>query len=267
MEGMSEAVTSKPGAAAVASLQRGVDMSCVSAEAADRKRRLDGPGSDAPPDGLKLNLGCGPVQPIGWANIDGSRRAWLASRFGWLDDLLVRAHLISPTEFGTMVKVHDLLKPLPYTDESVSSIYSGELWEHFELPDAVRLTLECRRVLAPGGVLRICVPDGAAFWRRYLEIYDEEMARPSGARAADRLRDHVQLYFHDIATRRIWLGSLGHIHKWQFDEVQLVQLLREAGFVEVGRMRFHESRIPDIERVERSDFLIVEGVKPVRARA
>jgi hypothetical protein len=27
-------------------------------------------------------------------------------------------------------------------------------------------------------------------------------------------------------------------------------------------MRFHESRISDIERVERSDFLIVEGIKP-----
>jgi predicted SAM-dependent methyltransferase len=213
------------------------------------------------PSRPKLNLGCGPVQPSGWVNIDGSRRAWLAARFGWLDRLLVQAHLLARTEFSPMVRVHDLKKPLPFADNSVSCIYSGEVWEHFELPDSMRLTRECRRVLAPGGVLRICVPDGAAFWRRYLEIYDEEMAKPAGARTANRLRDHVQLYFNDIATRRIWLGSLGHVHKWQFDEAQLLQLFHDAGFVEVRRMPFHESRIGDVERVERSDFLIVEGVK------
>ena len=232
---------------------------------AERRRRLEGSGLTSASPGRKLNLGCGPVQPSGWVNIDGSRRAWLAARFGWLDHLLVRAGLLSPTEFGPWVRVHDLLKPLPFASGTVSCIYSGELWEHFELADAVRLTRECHRVLAPGGALRICVPDGAAFWRRYLEIYDEEMAKPTDARAAKRLRDHVQLYFNDIATRRIWLGSLGHTHKWQFDEVQLLQLVRDAGFAEIRRMRFHESRIPDVERVERSDFLIVEGVKPAEA--
>jgi predicted SAM-dependent methyltransferase len=243
-------------------LQKGASMSPATSAFAERRRRLDSPERAPPSSGRKLNLGCGPVQPSGWVNIDGSRRAWLAGRFGWLDHLLVRANLLSPTEFGPMVRVHDLLKPLPFANDSVACIYSGELWEHFERPDAVRITHECHRVLAPGGVLRLCVPDGAVFWRRYLEIYDEEMAKPVGAREADRLRDHVQLYFNDIATRRIWLGSLGHTHKWQFDEVQLLQLVRDAGFAEVRRMRFHESRIPDIERVERSDFLIVEGIKP-----
>jgi predicted SAM-dependent methyltransferase len=237
-------------------------MSPITTAFAERRRRSEGPDLAPPPSGPQLNLGCGPVQPSGWVNIDGSRRAWLATRLAWLDRLLVRANLLSPTEFGPMVRIHDLKKPLPYANDSVSCIYSGELWEHFEFADAARLTHECHRVLAPGGVLRICVPDGAAFWRRYLEIYDEEMTKPLEARAANLLRDHVQLYFNDIATRRIWLGSLGHTHKWQFDEVQLLQLVRDAGFVEVRRMRFHESHIPDIERVERSDFLIVEGIKP-----
>jgi hypothetical protein len=117
-------------------------------------------------------------------------------------------------------------------------------------------------VLAPGAVLRICVPDGVAFWRRYLDLHREQMGRPPGERSAEPLRAHVQLYFNDIATRRIWLGSMGHKHKWQFDEVQLIKLLEGAGFVEVKRMPFRQSRIEDVEAVERSDFLIVEGVKP-----
>lgn len=214
------------------------------------------------PPGLKLNLGCGPVQPSGWVNIDGSRRAWLATRLPWLDRLLVRAGWLAPTDFGPGVRVHDLRRPLPFRDGAAACIHAGELWEHFELSDAERLTRECLRVLAPGGALRICVPDGAVFWRRYLEIYDAEMAKPEPQRAAQALRTHVGLYFRDIATRRILLGSIGHTHKWQFDEVQLVELLKQAGFVEVRRMRFHDSRIPDVARVERSDFLIVEGVRP-----
>jgi predicted SAM-dependent methyltransferase len=235
-------------------------MSALATSETDFSTEL-GAGAELP-SGLKLNLGCGPVQPPGWVNVDGSRRALLASRFPLIDRLLVRLRVLRPTEFGPHVAIHDLLRPLPYPDDSVACIYAGELWEHFELPDAIRLTAECHRVLAPGGVLRICVPDGAAFWQRYLDIYREEMGRPAEARSARRLREHVQLYFHDIATRRILLGSLGHVHKWQFDEVQLVELLAAAGFSEVRRMAFHESRIPHVERVERSDFLIVEAVKP-----
>jgi len=211
---------------------------------------------------LKLNLGCGPVQPEGWINVDGSNRAILAGRLGLLDRLLVRLGVLAPTEFGPQVMVHDLLKPLPFADGSVSCIYAGEVWEHFELPQAKWLTAECVRVLEPGGVLRVCVPDGAVFWRSYLDLYDQQMARPRSERSASSLHRHVQLYFHDICTRRTWFGSLGHAHKWQFDEVQLVQLFEEVGLTEVARMRLHRSRIADVDCVERSDFLIVEGIKP-----
>jgi hypothetical protein len=55
---------------------------------------------------------------------------------------------------------------------------------------------------------------------------------------------------------------MGHTHKWQYDEIKLVDLFESRGFVEVARMPFHSSRIPDVAAVERSNFLIVEGVKP-----
>jgi predicted SAM-dependent methyltransferase len=214
------------------------------------------------PAGPKLNLGCGPVQPSGWVNVDGSNRAWLASKLAPLDRLLVRLRLLSPTEFGPHIEVCDLNKPLPYGTSTVACIYAGEVWEHFEYPDAVRLTAECYRVLSPGGVLRVCVPDGVMFWQRYLEIFGETIAKPRPQRSAKALREHVQLYFNDICTKRIWLGSLGHTHKWQFDEIQLVELFETQGFIEVERRRLHDSRIPDIATFERSDFLIVEGIKP-----
>jgi len=170
--------------------------------------------------------------------------------------------VLPSTDFGPQVKVLDLLKPLPFRDGSAACIYAGEVWEHFEYADAARLTAECFRVLAPGGVLRLCVPDGVAFWARYLDLHREQMSRSPHQRSARALREHVQLFFNDIATRRIWLGSLGHTHKWQFDEVQLIELLVSAGFTEAARMPFQTSRIDDIARLERADFLIVEARKP-----
>jgi len=214
------------------------------------------------PAGLKLNLGCGPVQPAGWVNVDGSNRARLASRAPWFDRTLTKLGILPETEFGANTTVVNLLKPFPWPANTVACIYAGELWEHFEYADAERVTAECFRVLVPGGVLRVCVPDGPEFWKKYLRLFDAIAARPKHERSAEPLRALVAMYFREICTRRRFLSSMGHYHKWQYDEIQLMELFEAQGFDAVARMRFHESRIPDVQAVERSDFLIVEGIKP-----
>lgn len=214
------------------------------------------------PTGVKLNLGCGPVQPAGWTNVDGSNRAWFASKWNGLDRLLVKMGAIPPTEFGPQIKVWNLAKRFPCADGSISAIYAGEILEHFEYQAAEAFARECFRVLAPGGVLRVCVPDGPQYWQAYLDMFSKTMSEPRAARKAEPLRQYVKLFFNDICTRRAWLRSLGHYHKWQFDEVQLIDVFERAGFAQVERQKFRDSRIPDIGALERSDFLIVEGVKP-----
>jgi len=198
----------------------------------------------------------------GFVNVDGSNRAWLASTLPWLDAAFVKLGLFSPTEFSSKVSYMNLLKGIRFPDASVSCIYSGELWEHFEYDDAVRVTKECFRVLKPNGVLRLCVPDGPTFWREYLALYDRERVRPLADRDEAALRERIELYFREICTRRPGLRSMGHTHKWQFDDIQLEHMLRSCGFGKVERMKFHDSRISGVELVERSNFLIVEGVKP-----
>ncbi|MCC7087170.1 MAG: methyltransferase domain-containing protein [Pirellulales bacterium] len=150
---------------------------------------------------------------------------------------------------------------MPYDTSTVSAVYAGEVWEHFELDDAVLLTKECCRILQPGGVLRVCVPDGVEFWSNYLQLVSEEMRKAEGDRSAQRLRNHVAMYFREICTRKSYFRSMGHTHKWQFDEIQLVELFESCGLADVSRMKFHHSRIPSICEVECSPFLIVEGVK------
>jgi len=222
------------------------------------------PGSVAErgPVGTHINLGCGPVMADRWINVDGSLRAWLVSHAWPLDQALVRLGLIPKTAFKPGLTYHNLKKPLPWTDRSIAAIYAGEVWEHLEYEDARRLTKECFRVLMTGGILRLCVPDGVEFWQRYLAMVHEEQARPSPERDIARVRAHVQMYYNDICTRPPRLTSFSHFHKWQYDELQLTDLMTGCGFEKVERHVFGVSRMSDIRAVERSDFLIVEGIKP-----
>ncbi len=52
----------------------------------------------------------------------------------------------------------DITKPLPFRDNSVDFILAEHVVEHISGPDALRFFDECRRILKPGGVLRVCVP-------------------------------------------------------------------------------------------------------------
>lgn len=211
----------------------------------------------------KLNLGCGPIQPADWVNFDGSNRAWLASRLGWLDRLLVALGLIPPTEFGRHTRTADLRKALPYGEGSVAAIYSGEMLEHFTRDEGQRFLAECFRVLAPGGVLRLRVPDNYHFWKSYVAEAEARLTRPR-AEWDDHHTRWVAMFFRDICVRRPWLQSMGHYHKWMYDEVSLILALEHAGFTEIERRGLHDSRIADVSQVETRDDLIVEAVKPVR---
>lgn len=209
----------------------------------------------------KLNLGCGPIQPQGWENVDGSQRAWVASRLSWLDRLMVRLKLWPPTEFSGRTGFANLLKRLHWPDSSVHCLYLGEVLEHFTPEHAIRLLSECFRILKPAGVIRVRVPDNVRFWRNYLKEFDEVYAKPREAWSDDHSR-WVEMFFRDISVRRRWFGSLGHYHKWMYDEISLVRTLQRVGFVAVERRKFLDSAIPDVKEVETHEDLTVEGSKP-----
>src|SRR5271170_602375 len=87
--------------------------------------------------GLHLHLGCGPKYLPGFLNVDGN----LFCRHDlWLD----------------------LRNGLPFASDSVASIYSSHVFEHFYPDELERLIAACHRVLRPGGGMRIVVPDMAA---------------------------------------------------------------------------------------------------------
>ncbi len=59
-------------------------------------------------------------------------------------------------------------EPLPFEDRSCAVVYHSHVLEHIPPPRVPAFIAECFRVLTPGGVLRIAVPDLEGIARAYL---------------------------------------------------------------------------------------------------
>ena len=225
----------------------------------------------------RLNLGCGPNAPAGWLNVDGSWNAWL-SNHAYLRKTLTTFGVISKNSPGAQWNVrplvHDLTKRLPFEDNAVSFIYGAHVLEHLYLTDAQRLLGECKRVLRPGGVVRLVVPDLHSMVTSYLK--NKNCGSPSASEkiaAADKLNEN--LGFRSPAPPSgnflfkfyaLWKDF--HHHKWMYDSDSLIRYMETAGFAEVGERGYLRSEIRGIEEVEEAGRVLdgagicVEAKKP-----
>lgn len=52
----------------------------------------------------------------------------------------------------------DITRPLGWEENKVDFILAEHVYEHTSPSDGLRFLEECRRILKPGGILRLCVP-------------------------------------------------------------------------------------------------------------
>lgn len=153
--------------------------------------------------GLRLNVGCGDTRIPGFVGIDvrPSRGA----------DYVLPAWDDSPFQPG-----------------SVAEIYSRHMLEHLNPGDARRTLTTWRRLLAPGGLLRLIVPD--------LEFH----ARQLLGQQVSWTRDPAENLAHALAGFYGWRdarrgGDAEDAHRWGYTWPTLLALLAEIGFVEIRR--------------------------------
>lgn len=227
----------------------------------------------------KLNIGSSRNTVEGWINLDGSWNARLAKHPTLrrvLKSLGVVPSNLLDTSWNTDILVHDVKRPLPFSENSIACIYASHLLEHLYLEDAKRLLKECYRVLQPGGILRVVVPDLQAIVLEYMgeQAIDDAYSDPEISRA-DRM--NKRLSFREPAAVsgntlfRIYAALKDfHTHKWMYDAESLVMYFRGAGFVSASEMNFLQSQIEGIEAIEKAERVIngagvcVEGVKSER---
>ncbi len=183
---------------------------------ARRARRL----GHGPP--LRLQLGSGRFHKEGWVNVD----------------LL-----------GPHVEVAwNLTRPLPFVEGCADAIFHEHMLEHLSLEQGLSLLHECHRVLRPGGILRIVVPDAGAYTLSYAGKGDL-LSRVRPGRPTPLLA--LQEVFY-------WYG-----HRVAYDAETLVYVCRAAGFADVKPRQFGQTHIepsPDSEH-RRLESLYVECAK------
>jgi predicted SAM-dependent methyltransferase len=175
----------------------------------------------------KLHLGCGPMALDGWINID---------LIGFDVDLY-----------------WDIGHALPFPDRCAAAVFHEHVLEHFSLPSAMSLLSECQRLLRPGGILRVGVPDFGLYARDYAGTSRLiSKVRPRRPTPLVALSEVVYAYGH----RSIWDGP------------SLVRLLEEIGFEQAAVREYGQSALepaPD-SRHRRFESLYVEAIKPGETR-
>ena len=172
---------------------------------------------------VRLHLGSGGNNLPGWINVDlvGARAdvAW------------------------------DLRHPLPFPDRVADAVFLEHVLEHMTVAEGMSVLRHALRVLVPGGVIRVGVPDAGLYARSYAG--DE--------RTIDELRP-------GRPTRMLALGEVfqehGHVSAWDGETLALV--VDAVGFTDAEVMPGGTSRIepaPDSPaRIPESVY--VEAVVP-----
>jgi predicted SAM-dependent methyltransferase len=206
---------------------------------ARRRRRLDPRALLArhgrPSHVVKVNLGSSLNVAPGWLNIDSSVIALLTCCPSPLLRRLAGASAVAgdigADEFvatlrGNVFVHHDLRHGIPLVDASVDVVYSSHFLEHLSRSQGLALLDECRRVLRPGGLLRVTVPD----------------AEPAIRALSDgRVEEGLDGLFMDGGTHE------AHYHHYGYTEPLLRARLEQAGFVDVRRYACGEGETPELD--------------------
>ena len=208
-------------------------------------QQLQGLGIDQHSQNLKLHIGSGPYVLEDWINLD-----------------------IYPAQLSTNV-----LWGLPFTTGQCQFVFLSHLLEHLFYPtDAMSLLEDIHRILAPGGVVRIVVPDieqcigayqdnNTAFFQQRIEHWG------AGDGQATRL-EHF-LAYAGAGPDPAWLFEA---HKFGFDYETLEHALQRVGFKNITRSGFMESehaalRVDEHSQVASAKYgdqhysLFVEAIK------
>jgi predicted SAM-dependent methyltransferase len=181
---------------------------------------------------LRLNVGDGGGNIAGWVTLD-----------------------IEPSAGDGYL---DAGKTWPLDDGCAVAVRSEQMLEHLTWEEAALCVRETFRVLAPGGLCRICTPDLEGISRVYL-------ARNDSVLEAHRRHGYFAPTWAHIPNN--YLRMWGHAFVHDFDS--LAFLLDDAGFTNIERTMFGESRHDVLSGTDSHDLhpiseigLYVDAVRP-----
>ena len=186
-----------------------------------------------------VQYGCGLSAPDGWLNFDSSPSLRLKRL-----PLVGRAVNRSLPPFPRAVRYGDIVTGLPVPDGSCAGVYASHVLEHLALDDMRVALANTLRLLAPGGLFRLLVPDLEHLAREYLSssepgaavrfLEHSMLGRVSRPRGAARLREAI--------------GNSNHL--WMWDHKSMAVECEKAGFDGVRACVFGDAGDPAFAAVE-----------------
>jgi predicted SAM-dependent methyltransferase len=160
----------------------------------------------------KLHIGCGQNIRPGWLNTDNFPKAHGAM------------HL-------------DATRRFPFPDSVFDYAFSEHMIEHVPYADGFSMLKECRRVLKPGGRIRLSTPDFAF-------LMDLTRADRSDLQRA-YITWTAKKYFPDAPHDNPMFVINNFVREWGhtfiYDERTLREALAEAGFTDITRCQLQQS--------------------------
>jgi predicted SAM-dependent methyltransferase len=176
----------------------------------------------------QLHFACGTVKLPGWVNIDRDPVSEIVD-ISW-----------------------DIREPLPVADGCAGLIHHEHFLEHLEVGEGVAFLRQCYRLLCPGGVLRVAMPDLTECVRQYYENdWRQPWMKKYGYEWIQTRAENLNIAFRD------WE------HKWLYDREELHRRLREAGFLKIRDCERCESTVEALRGLETREesLLVCEAVR------
>lgn len=156
---------------------------------------------DIPKEGLRLNVGAGARRPEGYFNVDAEENPDAPKPL----DAVCMAGAI----------------PLP--DNSVSELMAVHLWEHLYRWECDEVMEEWKRVLRPGGLLVLEMPDLIKFCKNIID----------GATRGGKHPDQLGMWagWGDPRSKNPHM-----CHKWAWSPETIEEFLRGHGFIKIRHL-------------------------------
>lgn len=144
---------------------------------------------------------------------------------------------------------------LPFEDGKFSHIYSEHFLEHLFLDESLEILRECYRVLAPGGFIRLVVPDAD------LRKVPEKLGFPGNKYNFNDLEKHKTRWSIYSLRPALELSGFQVIPLKNYDKMGNLYDRMDDLPLEEHKSCVDQEMVSEKRHIKRSNSLIVDGVK------